>query len=160
MELIVGMTSNISYKNLRAYLGLDKQKLTPIQDTLINSISTLMTAKGIDAETAIAIFQSFENKIGNSLSDNNNTETIIDRLMRFNSFLSFIEHKSDLMATIKDFGLMSKAELEQTAIETGNWIPFMKRVEKDKLAEEAGESEEEKPNESNISNISHESHIK
>lgn len=128
MNLVVGMGSNVSFRNIRNYLGLSNKKLSVKQQELIDSISLLLTAKGVDAETAVSIFQSFENKISRA-------EGVDHRLSSFNKFIQSISSKDDLVETIKDFGLMSKAELEQKAVETGNWIPFMKRVESDKQKE-------------------------
>lgn len=125
MELVTGMGSSISYKNIASYLGIDNKKISPRQQELIFEISNFLTAKGIDAETSVSIFQSFENKISQR-------ELIDDRLSSFNKFITSIKSKDDLIESIKDFGLMSKSELENKALETGNWLPFMKRVEKEK----------------------------
>ncbi len=110
------------FKTLRQYLNVKDDKLQPKTLSMLNRVSALMEAKGIDGETAVALMQSYEEQNGNSFN-------ISARLSRFNSFVTKFEDKEDLIGTVNDLGLLSTDALEERCRETGDWMPFMVRRE-------------------------------
>lgn len=126
MDIVVGIPSNIRFNNIMEYLNLREFKITTEERRFLSKIYEILEDRKIDGETSVAILQSFENKLSH-------LDGTIDRLRSFHKFLDKIPDRSDLMSSIKDMGLMSKSELENSANETGNWLPFMRRIELDNI---------------------------
>lgn len=88
-------------------------------------IARIVSSQGIDMETAAGIARSFEERFGRG----------DDTKARVGKFLNFLRGisggKEALLDTVKSLGLYSKAELEEYAKETGDWSPFLRRIEKE-----------------------------
>lgn len=83
----------------------------------------------IDEETAVGIAKSYERHFGA-------LDTPALRVKRFSDFIKSIKTKDGLLGTIQSMGLFSKAELENYAVDTGDWSHFLKRVEGEQEAKD------------------------
>jgi len=112
--------------DLVTHFGLKGQVTVPtgVVRGLLEILSIMMT-QDIDGETSVGIIKSFESKFGMHEDSN-------ERVSKFLKFIKQIKGKEPLLQTVKSLGLLSKAELEQYALETGDWSHFLRRLEKDR----------------------------
>lgn len=128
--IISASGSSMGAYNLSTYLGVDKKNLTTSErETLMDILGTLSYHR-IDGETAVAIFKSFEMKVKPH-------EEFSRRINSFKSFLDTIDHRDNLIDSVKNLGMLSKAELEEQAQQNGDWISVIKRNEKDDIHRKA-----------------------
>lgn len=123
--ITVGATGQNVAKNFLDHLNLGREPVGMKTLDLLVKLRVAIEKRGLDEESAVAVLQSFEAQFGAA-------ETPMKRLEKFVGFVQSIDEKANLIDTVKDLGLLSKSELEEQAIASGNWIPFMKRVEQDK----------------------------
>lgn len=109
--------------SLMGHFGV-KNALDPRISKDFLALMALFQKHKVDDETALEVVRSYERKFGQA-------ETTAARLGKVFKFLSSIEERGDLVATVRDLGMASKAELEEYAVETGDWGHFLKRVEKE-----------------------------
>lgn len=128
-KVVICIPSNLDQKSIREYLGLTGK--SSLINKKMSQIYSIMALHSVDEETCLALLKSFEL--------HHKSDDITGRLDNFLKFISSISERDDLIGTVKSMGMLSKSELEQQAVLTGNWIPFMKRVESDKERERAQE---------------------
>lgn len=125
---VVAITGFKKNSSLFEYLGLDSQRLNSRSLEVVIRVLGKLSILGIDPESSVELISSYEKKFGQS-------ENSYKRLEKFDEFIKEFNSKQSLLEVADNIGLLSKAELEEQALETGNWIPFMKRVQKDKEKE-------------------------
>lgn len=122
-ELVYAPGSGKAVKTLEKYFQLpERSRLTNKEIDLLVRIKGAFSYQKIDDETAVAIIESFEGKFGKA-------ESVIDRLSKFDNFLSVIGNRQDMIDSVKSMGMLSHAEAELQAVETGDWPSAIKRNE-------------------------------
>jgi hypothetical protein len=114
---------------LLSFLGFTKSSSIPLSVLQsILHISSVFTSHRIDNETGVSILKSFEDRFGKM-------DDIHLRVSKFHDFVNNINstasNKAPFIDSVKSLGLLSKAELEEHAKETGDWSHFLKRSEQD-----------------------------
>ena len=107
-------------KNILDYLKIDKNTASLRTKEFYSRIAGLMSFHKIDNETAVAILKSFESRFGMA-------DEVEFRLEKFDNFLNAIDNRDNLVDSVKSMGLLSMAELENHAQETGDWLPAIKK---------------------------------
>ena len=111
--------------NLELHLRIPKDQADPAS-ALLSQVRAVLTVGEIDDETSVHLLRSFEERHGQA-------ESTPERLTKFLEFLkTFKGDRGGMLDTVKNLGYLSKNLLEEHAKETGDWGPFLRRVEADK----------------------------
>lgn len=126
MSLITVSASGdgVASSDLFSYLGISKREMAPSQMKTLMDIMGVLSFHRVDGETAVAILKSFEMKM-------KAPEDFGRRIANFKTFLDTIDHRDNLIDSVKNLGMLSKSELEAQAQENGDWLSVIKRNEKD-----------------------------
>lgn len=118
--VIAGSGASLHANDIYSYLGIDKKKLGDIERKLVVEILGVLAYHKIDSETGLGILKSFELR-------SKPKDDLDKRLESFQEFLNSVDHRTDLIDSVKNLGMLSKDELEEQARETGDWIPVVRR---------------------------------
>ena len=111
--------------NLELHLRVQADHDDP-SSTLMSQVRAVLSVGGIDDETSVQLLRSYEERHGQA-------ESTPERLGKFLEFLkTFKGDRGGMLDTVKNLGYLSKNLLEEHAKETGDWGPFLRRVEADK----------------------------
>jgi hypothetical protein len=134
--MIVATSGNSMVKHsLNSYLNIrDRKKLTDDELDLLVKIKGKLSVHSVDDESAIGILKSLENRSGFS-------DSLKQRLTRFDKFLSSIGNRNDLIESVSNLGMLSKEELETLARESGDWTQVIKKLDKPEVKSETKKEE-------------------
>ena len=112
--------------DLITHFGLASQDTMPVSLAKgLIEMAQILSSHQIETETSVELIRSFELKFGKN-------EEPKFRVDRFLNFIRQSKEKGPLLDTVKDLGLLSKAELEEYGLETGDWSHFLRRIDKEK----------------------------
>lgn len=113
---------SIGPDNLIEHMGFKGAESLPMDITKqIIEMSQLLHDQGLDPETSLGLLKSFELKNGQA-------EEPTIRIKKFLEFIKSHSTKEGLLNSVKSIGFFSKRELEDYAKDTGDWVPFLRRI--------------------------------